>query len=233
MRWAIRFLVMHRLLPILSLFLFCIIPSLALAQAQPKRWEKAITAMEAESAEPGGIVFTGSSSIRLWKTLAEDFPGMNAINRGFGGSKIADATHFFERIVAPLKPRQVVIYAGGNDINAKATAEQVFEDFKAFIAKARSVLPGVPIAYISIAGNPARWKQVETVKAANASIEAYCKTLEGVQFIDIFPLLLDAQGLPRPELFVADKLHMNPDGYAIWTKAVAPFLIPATATSAK
>src|SRR5689334_9747608 len=87
------------------------------------------------------IVFVGSSSIRLWKTLAQDFPNHQVINRGFGGSQIIDSVNYADRIVFPYKPRQIVMYAGGNDINAKKTPEQVFADYRAFVAKVHAELP--------------------------------------------------------------------------------------------
>jgi lysophospholipase L1-like esterase len=194
------------------------------------KWEKEIAAYEAaDQKEPppkGGIVFVGSSSIRLWKTLAQDFPRHRVLNRGFGGSEMADSVHFADRIVLAYEPRMIVVYAGGNDINAGKTPEQVFDAFKAFVAKVRAKQPDTPIAYISIAGNPARWAQVERVKAANGLIAGYCQAGPHLQFIDVFTAMLGPDGLPKPDIFVADRLHMNPEGYKIWTGIIGP-LLPA------
>ncbi len=198
------------------------------AHADPAKWEGEIAAFEAgdgrQQPEHGGIVFVGSSSIRLWKTLAKDFPEHRVLNRGFGGSELADSVAFAERIIFPYEPRMVVLYAGGNDISNGKSAQQVFEDFREFVAKVRSGLPEVEIAYISIAGNPARWAQVEEVKAANRLIEDYAKELKGVRFINVFAKMLDEGGQPRGDIFVADKLHMNEAGYKIWADVVRPFL---------
>lgn len=165
------------------------------------KWEKEIAAFEMADREnpppKGAILFIGSSSIRLWKTLAEDFPEHRVINRGFGGSQIAGATHFAERIVWPYEPRMIVFYSGGNDLNAGRLPEQVLADFKAFVEKVRAQLPEVEIAYISIAGNPARWAQVEKVKQANALIEAYTRETAGLKYINVFPHMLGPDGLPR------------------------------------
>jgi lysophospholipase L1-like esterase len=169
------------------------------------------------------IVFIGSSSIRLWKTLAQDFPEYKVVNRGFGGSQIADAVQFADRIVVPYKPRMVVFYSGGNDINAGKSPERVFADFKEFAEKVRSKLPATRLAYISIAPNPARWSQVEKVKAANRLIEDYCQANQ-LTFINVFPHMLGADGQPRPEIYVEDGLHMNAKGYALWTQLVKPYL---------
>jgi lysophospholipase L1-like esterase len=192
------------------------------------KWEKEIAAYEQRDREspppPGGIVFVGSSSIRLWSTLATDFPKHRVLNRGVGGSQIVDATHFADRIIFPYAPRMIVLYAGGNDLNAGKSPEQVVADFRAFVAKVRARLPEVKIAYISIAGNPARWAQVEKVKAANARIAELAKEIPRLEFINVFPHMLGEDGLPRPEIFVEDRLHMNAEGYKIWKRVVGPFL---------
>ena len=190
--------------------------------------EKEIAAFEqADARNPpakGGIVFVGSSSIRLWKTLAQDFPQHRVLNRGFGGSEIADSVHFADRIIFPCEPRMVVLYAGGNDLNAGQPPEKVIADFQAFAAKVRARLPDAEIAYISSAGNPARWAQVEKVRAVNAAIAAFIQDQPRMKFINVFPRMLGDDGLPRPEIFGPDKLHMNADGYKLWTEIIRPFL---------
>jgi lysophospholipase L1-like esterase len=198
------------------------------AQAQTNRWDADIDAFEAQDrTNPpprNAILFIGSSSIRLWKTLAQDFPEHKVINRGFGGSEVDDSVRFADRIVAPYRPRLVVMYAGGNDINAGTTPEEVAGNFKAFVEKVRAKLPETRIAYISIAPNPARWAQVDRVRRANELIRNFTKTNPKLTFIDIFPHMLGDDGQPRPELFVEDRLHMNEKGYALWTKLIRPVL---------
>jgi lysophospholipase L1-like esterase len=192
------------------------------------KWEKEIAAFEKSDREnpppKHGIVFVGSSSIRKWTSLAQDFPHHHVLNRGFGGSQMIDSAYFVDRIVLPYDPRFIVVYAGGNDINAKKTPEQVVAAFKDFVAKVRAKQPNVPIAYISIAGNPKRWTQVEKVKEANALIEAFTKEQPGLKYIDVFHEMLGPDGLPRPEIFSEDRLHMNPEGYKLWTKIVGKYL---------
>ena len=178
----------------------------------------------------GGVVFVGSSSIVRWSTLAEDFPGYNVINRGFGGSQISDSVRFAKRIVTPYKPGMVVFFAGTNDIASGKSAQTVFEDFQQFVSVVRSDVPTVPIVYISITPAPSRWAQLDTVKAANRLIKDYCRHHQNLRFVDLFRYYLTPQGGPRPELFVADQLHMNPAGYVIWKKAIAPLLPPAAKT---
>jgi lysophospholipase L1-like esterase len=194
------------------------------------RWEKEISAFEQRDQQnpppKGGIVFVGSSSIKKWTTLAQDFPHHQVLNRGFGGSQMIDSVHFADRIVLPYEPRLVVVYAGSNDIAARKSPEQVFADFQAFVGKIHGSLPKTQIDFISIAGNPARWSQVEEVKKANALIEGYIQQHErdGLKFINVFPRMLGSDGLPRPEIFGPDKLHMNAEGYKLWTEIVTPYL---------
>ncbi len=206
--------------------------TLAQTPARTNRWEADIKAFEAaDKTNPppqGAILFIGSSSIRLWKTLAQDFPQQPVINRGFGGSEIADSVYFTERIVFPYAPRMIVMYAGGNDINAGKSPEKVLGDFQAFVTKVRSRLPQTRIAFISVAPNPARWAQVEKVKDLNQRVEVFCREGERLTFINVFPHMLGEDGQPRPEIFVKDRLHMNAQGYAIWKQVVAPFLKPET-----
>jgi lysophospholipase L1-like esterase len=201
----------------------------AAEESRLARWEPEIAAFEAadlKQAPPqGAILFVGSSSIRLWKTLAADFPDRTVINRGFGGSEISDVVAFVERIVVPYHPKQIVMYCGGNDLNSGKTPERVSADFTTFVEKVRAKLPQVPIAYISSAPNLARWEQVDRVRATNAKIRTFCEQTPGLKFIDVFPHMLGADEKPRPEIFGPDGLHMNEKGYALWRGLVGPYLL--------
>jgi lysophospholipase L1-like esterase len=194
----------------------------------PAKWEADIRAFEAaDLSEPqvrGGIIFTGSSSIRMWTTLKEDFPGLPVVNRGFGGSMLPEVTAFVDRIITPHQPMLVVVYCGGNDINAGRSADQVLRDFQALVKAIHTPLPTTRIAYISIAPNPARWAQVETVKAANSAIRQYIRGDSTLDFIDVFTQMLGSDGLPKPDIFLDDRLHMNRKGYELWTEIVRPHL---------
>ena len=213
---------------------FVLLPVLTRAHADDRaagseKWEKDIVAFEQtdreQPPEKGAILFIGSSSIRLWKTLAEDFPQHRVLNRGFGGSQIADSVYYADRIVIPYAPRQIVLYAGGNDLNAGTPPEQVIANFKAFVAKVRAKLPEVEIAYISIAPNPARWAQLEKIKLVNGTISAWCQEQPRMKFIAVFPAMLGPDGQPKPDIFLPDRLHMNEAGYVIWKEVVGPFLL--------
>jgi len=201
---------------------------LAPTNSAPARWESAIKALEAaDKTNPpprNAIVFAGSSSILLWKTLAQDFPEYKIVNRGFGGSQISDSVAFAERIILPCRPRMVVLYAGDNDIAAGKPPEEVFGDFKAFVRKVQMALPKARIAFISIKPSPSRWHLVDKIKAANRMIEAYCRQDQRLIYIDVFQPMLGTDGQPRPELFIEDRLHMNAAGYALWTELIKPRL---------
>ncbi len=192
------------------------------------KWEKEIAGIEARDlANPPQrdcIIFVGSSSIRRWTNLAQAFPGKPVFNHGFGGSQICDSVAYADRIVIPQHPRLVVLYAGGNDINAGKTPEAVFNDFKAFAKKVGAALPTTKIAFISSAPNPKRWEQVEKVKRLNQLVEDYIRGDQRLTFINVFPHMLGPDGLPKPDIYVADRLHMNDKGYAIWTEIITPYL---------
>jgi lysophospholipase L1-like esterase len=214
-------------------FLWLLLPCVWCLRAEPvadpfAKWEKEISAFEAKDREnpppKNAIVFVGSSSIRKWTTLAADFPHHQVINRGFGGSQLIDSVHFADRIVLPYEPRMIVLYAGGNDIHAGKSPEQVLADFQAFVETVRAKLPKTEIAYISIAGNPSRWAEVEKVKTANRLIAEYIQGKSGLKFIDVFPRMLDKDGQPQGDIFVADRLHMNAKGYKLWAEIVGSYL---------
>ena len=205
-------------------------PAAVFAQtnAVVSKWETEIKAFEASdktnSPPKGGILFLGSSSIRLWKTLAQDFPEHKVINRGFGGSHLADSVAFAGRIVTPYRPKMILLYAEDNDIAAGKTPEQVFADFKSFVQKIHAALPETRIAYISIKPSIARWQLVDKVKATNRFIEDYSRKNDKLLFIDVFTPMLGADGEPRKELFVSDGLHLNAKGYELWTSVIKPYL---------
>lgn len=204
-----------------------IAPRNALATHDSSKWETAIQHFEAQdrtnAPAPGGIVFTGSSYIRRWTNLVADFPGLPVMNRGFGGCQLADVHRYADRIVLPYAPRQVVIYAGGNDINAKKPPEVVFGDFVALAKKLRAALPEVKLVFISCPPSPKRWGQTPQIREVNARIASYCRRHD-IAFVNTFELMLGPDGLPRPDIYDADQLHMNQNGYALWREAVAPHL---------
>ena len=208
----------------LALFLFIT----SLAVAAPEKWaatiEKFTVADVNQPPAKGGVLFIGSSSIVKWTTLAQDFPGVPVINRGFGGSELSDSVFYADRIAIPYRPRVVVLYAGENDLQLGQTPAAVQASFRAFCAKIHAALPQTRIVYISIKASPSRAKITDKIVAANELIAAECRRDPRLTFADVFHPMLDAQGNPRPELFVKDLLHLNATGYAIWVPIVAPLL---------
>jgi lysophospholipase L1-like esterase len=212
----------------LGVFL-CLFVALQTARAaDPLRFAPEIAAFEkSDKTNPppkNAILFIGSSSIVKWKNLARDFPTHQVINRGFGGSHLSDSVYFFDRIVKPYHPKTIVLFAGTNDIDADKEPEDVFGDFKAFTAKVHSELPDARLDYISITTSPSRFKEFDKVKKANALIREYISHDDRLAFIDVVPAMLDSEGHPNADIYVADRLHMNAKGYAIWTSIVGPYL---------
>ncbi len=199
----------------------------AAADAEKPPFEGEIEAFEAaDRKQPppkGAVLFIGSSSIHFWESLAKDFDGTKVINRGFGGSRIADSTRYFDRIVAPYAPREIVMYGGDNDVAEGDPPEQVLADFQAFVAKVDAALPGTPIVFVSIKPSPARAALINKMRQANSLVRGFARR-RGIEYVDVFTPMLDKSGKPRGELFGEDGLHMNPAGYALWTKLIAPAL---------
>ena len=194
----------------------------------PQSWQPDVDRLVADdSAHPppqNGVLFVGSSSIRMWTDLAADFPGVPVIDRGFGGSAIADSTYYADRIVIPWHPRLVVMYAGDNDIAEGDTPAQVSDAFKAFVARVRRALSDVAIAYISIKPSLARAALWPQMREANRMVADWSRQQKDITFVDVAARMLDASGKPRAELFRADGLHMDAAGYAIWVQALKPVL---------
>ena len=194
----------------------------------PERFEKEIAAYEAQDREKAppknAILFIGSSTIRRWTTLAQDFPEHKVINRGFGGSQISDATHFADRVIIPYQPRAVFLRAGGNDLNAGKSVEQVFNDFKAFEEKIHGKLPNTTIYYISLSPSIARWRQHEQERELNELVKKYSAGKSNLKYIETYDMVLGTDGQPRPDLFVEDKLHFNAEGNRLLAEKVRPYL---------
>lgn len=224
-------------LTILLTLLFLSLGALA-KDADHAKWEPDIQAFEASDKNnpppAHAVLFIGSSSIRMWTSLASDFPGYRVINRGFGGSDLDDSTAFADRIVKPYHPVAIVLYAGDNDLQGGDTPAQVRDDFAAFVAKVRQDQPEVPIAFISIKPSVARENLLAQIAEANKLVRDWSMQQKGVAFLDVAPAMLDKNGQPRPELFKEDGLHMKPSGYALWIAQVRPWLAEhATAAEVK
>jgi lysophospholipase L1-like esterase len=190
------------------------------------QWEADIRAFEEADRETppprDGVLLVGSSSMRLWKSAAEDFPGVPVLNRGFGGSQVHEVTAFADRIVIPYRPRVILFYCGSNDVFSGRTVSEAVADMEAFISRVHAALPATRVIYISTAPNPARWQLKDAWIELNRRMQAYAATDPQVTFVDVWSAMLDGSGEPRPELFVEDRLHMNERGYAIWARLLRP-----------
>jgi lysophospholipase L1-like esterase len=197
-------------------------------QSPSAMWEKAIRSFEAADKRypppKGAVLFVGASSIRLWKTLPRDFRDYNVINRGFGGSQIADCAFFADRIVIPYQPSAIVLHAGVNDLSSGKTPQQVCDDFRAFVEKIRTALPETPIAFLSINPTPAAWSQAEKQKETNRLIQSYIAGKNRLAFIDQWAALLGPDGKPRDDLHIRDHQHPNAAGYKIRAQVVGEYL---------
>lgn len=192
------------------------------------KWSKDVAAFEKSDAlappPKHAVLFVGASTIVRWKSLAEDFKGAVVLNRGFGGNEIVDSTHYADRMIFPYEPKMIFLRAGGNDIHKGRSPEEVFGDFKDFVAKVRERLPDVPIAYIALSPSIARWNEREAGDKLNGLIAGYVKQQKNLMFVDDSKISLGKDGQPRPELFVADHLHFSEAGYKLLAEKVRPYV---------
>lgn len=214
-----------------ALFGFLLYPELQKAASEdPAVWEEDIAALEAATAglhPPGeGIVFIGSSSIRLWSTLAEDMSPLPVIQHGFGGAKLNDVVVYAERLVNAYRPRAVVVFVGTNDIDPNASKEPavLLASYQAFVARVRKDQPDLPILYIGITPSPLRWAVWDIAVETNHLITAYSDSDPNLHFIDTSPGLLGPDGEPIREHYIFDGLHLSESGYAVWTSIIRPRL---------
>ena len=207
------------------------------ATVSAQEWESSIRAFEREDkvhpVPPGGIVFTGSSSIAYWSSLVEDMKPLAVINRGFGGSEYTDVNHYADRIVIAYHPAAVVVYAGDNDLASpgRKSAQSVAQDVQQFVQIVHAKLPQTWIFVLSIKPSIARWNVWPEMKQANQLIHDFLRTQDHAAFIDVASPMLDQRGRLSDGLFVADGLHPSAKCYALWTSLVKPILLERFASS--
>ena len=208
-------------------------------QATSSRWQSSLAEFAAADRDKlpasGAVLFVGSSTIRMWTSMAQDFRQLPVvINRGFGGSTMADCGQFARELVTRYKPRHVLVYAGDNDLAEGRSPRQILDSFTHFVNVVRSDLPQTRVSYISIKPSPSRAVLLPKITEANQLLADYTRTLENADYIDIFTPMLAADGTPRGELFGADRLHMNNAGYALWQSVIASHIslsaVPAATT---
>lgn len=216
---------MKTFIKLTSLMLFISINSFA--QEYQKIWQSEIDAFDVLNVETplqGGILFTGSSSIKFWKNPAKDFKNPTILNRGFGGSQIIDLIENFDQIILKYHPKKIVIYSGDNDVQEGKSAEIVFGDFCTLYGMVKAKLPNTKIYYIAIKPSLNRWGKVLEMKKTNTMINEYLNTKQNGFFVDIFSPMIGVDGKPLKKWFVEDGLHMSKKGYKLWTEILTPFI---------
>jgi len=191
----------------------------------PERFAPEIAAFEAadraQTIAPCSVLFVGSSSIRFWRSLAADMAPIKVLNRGFGGSEISDVDFYFDKVVTPYHPRAIVFYAGDNDVNSGKSAERIAGDFTRFMElKDKALGKATPVYFISVKPSKLRWSQFAAQGEVNAKVRAMAARRHDLHYIDVVPAML-ADGKPK-DVYVADGLHMTPEGYALWTAVIRP-----------
>ncbi|MDN5290642.1 MAG: hypothetical protein PWQ06_881 [Anaerophaga sp.] len=174
--------------------------------------------------EEGGILFIGSSSFRAWRSLNDDFPKYNVLNRAFGGSHMADLIYYFDDIVVPYNPCQIIVYEGDNDIASGMSPEAYLQDVITFTRLVEIFLPGTELAFVSTKPSPAREKWSDEYQKANSLVRDFCMSKPHLRFIDVSQLMIDKNGTIKDDIFLGDKIHLNPSGYRLWETLVRPYL---------
>lgn len=196
--------------------------------ADTNKWAREIAAFARQDQQspppPKPILFTGSSSVRMWTNLARIFPGRPLLNRGFGGSHFSDLLEHFDALVAPYDPSVIVVYEGDNDLASGKSPDRVLADFNELRRRIRERFPNARCAYLAIKGSPSRLKHLESQREANHRIHQVIDADPQWSYLDTFAVLLDPAGLPDPKYFIEDRLHLNGEGYRQWEKVVGPWL---------
>jgi lysophospholipase L1-like esterase len=171
------------------------------------------------------LLFYGSSSIRLWETLHEDFADYKPVNLGFGGSTLAACDWFFDRLVAPFHPGSMIVYAGDNDLGDGRHPEEVFIFFQQLVARTRRQFGSIPLAFISVKPSISRWNIVDSIRYANKIIEEEIRRQgDNLHFINVYTRMTDNAGYPKREFLDPDGLHINEKGYALWKGIIRQYL---------
>jgi lysophospholipase L1-like esterase len=211
---------------LLTIFLLSL-TSLTFAQ-DPARFQEEIDAIQEReylvNARKETVVFTGSSSVRMWTNVQEYYTEVNAINTGFGGSEFSDLIHYRDELIFAFNPDRVFIYEGDNDVNSRKDTETILNDAKELISYIKKELPGIPVYLISPKPSIARWGLQEEYEQTNQALKEYASDTEDVAYIDVWNPMLNESGEPKSDIFIEDDLHMNEKGYDIWGEVIRPYL---------
>lgn len=211
---------------IIPAFLVLVFVQFSFAQEIPFQDEVNNRAKEIDAIgwEKGAVVFTGSSSVRMWTNLQEQFPDVAIINSAFGGSQAHQLLAHLDQTVLRYEPSKVFIYEGDNDINAGREVSAIMENLDELVTKIHSRLPNTTVNLIAAKPSPSRWEKKESYLALNDLMRQYATTHDQVYFVNIWDIMLDDSGKPRADIFIDDNLHMNEKGYALWKQVFTPFM---------
>jgi lysophospholipase L1-like esterase len=194
----------------------------------PTRFEESVVQYEQHDQQhpfpEGAVLFVGSSSVRMWKSIDQDLPSVKAINRGFGGSQFSDLLYYLDRLVTCYKPSKIFIYEGDNDIASGKKPKEILNDAKQVRQKIATALPGIPVYFIAAKPSVARWNLRKKYQQLNSLLAVYASNTPATGFVNVWDPALNEDGTVRTDIFLEDNLHMNEKGYAIWTAAIEPFL---------
>jgi lysophospholipase L1-like esterase len=183
--------------------------------------------LQADKSNPppdGCYLFIGSSSMRMWKSLQEDFTGYPVINRGFGGSHFSDAIYYFDDLVNAYNPSKIIIYEGDNDLASSKSPNKIVKDLKTLLGMIRDNLDQPEIAIISAKPSPRRWELKDKYEKLNSKFKDLASKSQDLTYIDVYTFMLNGKGRPEPELFLEDSLHMTQKGYKIWEEQIRAFV---------
>jgi lysophospholipase L1-like esterase len=205
------------------------IPSALLLAQNPERFAKEVDSIVAANQsfqKEKLVLFTGSSSIRLWKNLDVAFPEHNVLNMGFGGSEMADLLYYTDKLIIPFHPEQIFIYEGDNDLSIGRTAEQIIASADSILVLVRQHLPEAEVIFISPKPSLKRWELKAKYEDFNKKLSDWTSKRRNVRFADVWTPMLDRSGKVMQDIFIADGLHLNEKGYSIWTSALKKYLAP-------
>lgn len=215
-------------LKIFSLGIFLLVCVIANAQ-DPNRFKDQVDRLYSKeynfSPDKKLVVFTGSSSIVMWKDVADYFPQYNVINNGFGGSHFSDMLYFYDKVITKYKPDILFIYEGDNDVAGNKKTKEIYGDFKTLVGKLKTDLPDTRVIFISPKPSIARWNLKKDYDKLNKKMDKYCsKKKVNYEFANMWKVMLDDTGNVFQDVFVEDGLHMNKKGYDIWGEAISEYL---------
>jgi lysophospholipase L1-like esterase len=193
----------------------------------PTRFQKEIDAIKINDTaykNKSVILFTGSSTIRMWKSLHIDFENKPVVNHGFGGSEMSDLLYYADDLILSYQPSQIFIYEGDNDISAGKTTQQIIAAADSLLKKIRMKMPQVPVYFISAKPSKARWHLQKKYIDFNSSLKSFVSKKKNVYFLDLWKPMIDGNGVVFQDIFIEDGLHMNAKGYAIWKKEIGKYL---------